>query len=134
MDRRIHKKFIYGSDHSSSSLGLVQFQAGILGKEIKISALEGNTPLLLSSQFLFEYKVAVNFRSGTAVFKEISNDPVQLERAAGGHLILPVIAFAGNHAVLEKLRIDGQDDVTTEVSEKIAFVEPVTSERGDAAS
>ena len=136
MDRRIHKKFIYGSDHSSSSLGLVQFQAGILGKEIKISAhvVEGNTPLLLSSQFLYEYKVAVNFRSGTAVFKEISNDPVQLERAAGGHLILPVIAFAGNHAVLEKLRIDGQDDVTTEVSEKIAFVEPVTSERGDAAS
>ncbi len=136
VDRRIHKKFIYGSDHSSSSLGLVQFQAGILGKEVKISAhvVEGSTPLLLSSQFLYEYKVAINFRSGAAVFREISNDQVQLERAAGGHLVLPVVAFAGNHAVLERLRVDGQDEVTADLSEKIAFVEPTTSERGDSES
>ena len=54
INRTMHKNFMYGSDHSSSAIGLAHVNACILGKEmiLDVQIIDGSTPLLLSAKFL----------------------------------------------------------------------------------
>lgn len=58
--------------------------------------MEGATPFLLSAKFLADQNASVNFRTGVANFRKISDQHFQLSRTAGGHLVIPLLAFAGN--------------------------------------
>lgn len=100
VNRTMHKSFVYGSDHSGKALGLAHMNLGILGQEmiLDVHVIEGSTPLLLSARFLYDVMASVNFRTGMAVFRKLQDEPLQLERGPGNHLLLPVMAFAGAHA------------------------------------
>ena len=105
VDRNIHKRFVFGNNQTSSGLGLGHINTGICGRELKIQAhvVEGATPFLLSSKFLYDMKAEVDFRTGQAVFHALSEDVIQLERTPNHHLLLPLTAFAGNVALLTSL-------------------------------
>ena len=105
VDRNIHKRFVFGNNQTSSGLGLGHINTGICGRELKIQAhvVEGATPVLLSSKFLYDMKAEVDFRSGRAIFHALSEDVIQLERTPNHHLLLPLTAFAGNVAMLTSM-------------------------------
>lgn len=117
IDRQVHKTFIYGNNESSAGLGPSHVNAGVCGKEMKIQAhmVEGGTPFLLSSKFLYDMDATINFRTGMAVFKAISDQQFRLERSPSHHLMLPLTAFAGNEAVLERIFVqEAQNDATVQ--------------------
>ena len=58
--------------------------------------VEGKTPLLLSSKWLYEQRPIIDFESGQALFPLVSSNVIQLERAPTYHLLLPFTAFGGN--------------------------------------
>jgi hypothetical protein len=68
--------------------------------------VEGTVPLLLSQQFLDEMNVTMNFRTGQAIFAELSEKIVQLTRTSSGHWLFPIDAFLGNTSVLERMGLD----------------------------
>lgn len=57
---------------------------------------------LLSAKYLFLYEMRaqINFRNAEAVIPEVSEKSVTLERGPGGHLLLPITAFAGREHVM----------------------------------
>lgn len=71
VDREIHKQFVFGNNATSAGLGLSHVNAGMCGQQVPIQAhlVEGGTPFLLSSKFLYDMDATINFRSGVAVFK-----------------------------------------------------------------
>ena len=79
VDRNIHKRFVFGNNQTSSGLGLGHINTGICGRELKIQAhvVEGATPFLLSSKFLYDMSAEVDFRSGRAIFHALSEDVIQ---------------------------------------------------------
>ena len=95
VDRTKHRSFVFGNNQSSVALGLAQMIAGIGGKDVKLSMhiVEGQTPLLLSSRWLWEQEAVINFGNGKAKFKCLGDRQVQLERAATNHLMLPIDTF-----------------------------------------
>ena len=111
VDRQIHKRFIFGNGESSSGLGLSHVNAGICGKEVTIQShlVEGKTPFLLSSKFLYDMDVTINFRTGKALFKTLSSQQIQLERTESNHLLIPLTAFAGHQNALENLFVSDED-------------------------
>ena len=66
VDRSMHKNFVFGNNQSSAALGLSHVNAGLCGSEITLQAhmVEGGTPFLLSSKFLYDMKATINFRTG----------------------------------------------------------------------
>ena len=132
MDRSVHKNFIFGNNQSSSALGLSHINAGLCGKEINVQAhvVEGATPFLLSSKFLYGTKATINFRTGMAVFKAISDEHVKLERSPGHHLLLPVTAFGGNGKVLQAMQADQRDEHVKEMSEDASTGRSSTEGKG----
>ena len=111
VDRSMHKNFVFGNNQSSAALGLSHVNAGLCGSEITLQAhmVEGGTPFLLSSKFLYDMKATINFRTGVGVFEAVSDQHVKLERSPGNHLMLPVTAFAGHSSVLNAMRVDHPD-------------------------
>ena len=73
---------------------------GIHGTEQSLEAhvVEGQTPLLLSSKWLYEQEAVVDFKTGQALLPKISDEVIQLEQAPTYHLLLPVTAFQGHQA------------------------------------
>ena len=79
--------------------------------EIEVHLVEGATPFLLSAKFLADLNATVNFRNGTAVFRKLSSDQYVLPRTAGGHLAVPLLAYAGNASVYIESRVSEPDPV-----------------------
>ena len=105
VDREVHKNFIFGNNETSAGLGLSHVNAGICGQQMPIQAhlVEGATPFLLSSKFLYDVDATINFRRGVAVFRQLSEKQIKLERTPNHHLLIPLMAFAGNTPVVENL-------------------------------
>lgn len=112
VDRQITKSFIFGNNETSSSLGLAKVNAGVCGSEhaMDLHVVEGSTPFLLSSRWLWEQEAVINFKTGKAIFPKISDKQIQLERAPTFHLLLPLTAFEGNHGVTDDVFVDPKDD------------------------
>lgn len=129
VDRSIHKNFVYGGDHSSRALGLAHLNLGILGQELQIAAhvVEGNTPLLLSSKFLYDTRAVIDFRNGIAKLEGIHGKAVQLERGPGNHLLIPVTTFGGCRERLQKMTRN--DPEALELSE--SSPDPKVENQGD---
>ena len=127
VDRKMHKSFVYGSDHTSTALGLAHFEVGISGYRIPLSVhvVEGNTPLLLSAKFMYDMKMDVNFREGVAVVHALSDESMQLVRGPGGHLMLPITAFQMNET-----SPDCATPLTAEKSEPASCDQDVLKEHG----
>ena len=112
VDRNVNKSFIFGNNQTSAALGLAKMSAGICGEErqLDVHVVEGSTPLLLSGKWLYDAGAVINFKTGRAVFTEISPREIQLERAPSFHLLMPVTAFQGNRDILANLFIQGEAD------------------------
>ena len=111
IDRQVRKSFIFGNDQTSSALGLAQVNVGLCGQEttVDMHIVDGATPFLLSSRWLYEQGAVINFRTGRALFPKISNKQVQLERSPTFHLLLPLTGFEGNSEVLSNAFVNPQD-------------------------
>lgn len=124
VDRDIHKQFVFGNNATSAGLGLTHINAGLCGQQVPLEAhmVEGGTPFLLSSKFLYDVEATINFKSGVAVFKKLSNKQFKLERTPSHHLMIPLTAFAGNEPVVQGLFLQpGEEDVSVaELSEAAA--------------
>ena len=88
---------------------------GLVGKETVIEAhvVEGSTPLLLSSKFLYDNNIIIDFKKGQAWFQQWDLK-VQLERAPSYHLLLSMLGFPGNEMDLQKLKIPEEDQLRDE--------------------
>jgi hypothetical protein len=108
VDRDVRQTFRFGNDNTSEAIGVAHVTAGLLGRETRIMAhvVEGTVPLLLSQQFLDEMNVTMNFRTGQAIFGELSEKTVKLTRTSSGHWLFPIDAFLGNTSVLERMGLD----------------------------
>lgn len=115
IDRAVHKQFVFGNNERSAGLGLSHVNAGMCGQQVSIQAhlVEGGTPFLLSSKFLYDMDATINFRTGKAIFKKISPQQFQLERTPSHHLMMPLTAFAGNTAVMKNVFLQhGEEDLS----------------------
>ncbi|CAE7718634.1 unnamed protein product [Symbiodinium sp. CCMP2592] len=83
IDSKIRKNFIFGNNATSTALGLAKVTAGIHGQEraIKMHVVEGGTPMLLSSKWLYDQEAIIDFKRGQAILPKISSEVIQLERA-----------------------------------------------------
>ena len=92
-----------------------------MGKEQQVEAhvVPGNTPLLLSSRWLYDQEAVINFKTGKALFPKLSSEVIQLERSPNYHLLMPLLAFGGNSELLKGLfvKTDSSDVPLLELSE-----------------
>ena len=111
-DFEFHKQFTYGNNLSSAALGRAFVTVGVFGHlmELEVHIVEGPTPFLLSSKFLAEVDAVVDFRKGTTSFRKLSSQQFQLPRTAGGHLLLPILAFPGRSQFVQKYLVADSDD------------------------
>ena len=119
VDRQIHKNFTYGNNQTNAGLGLSHVNAGICGQQVEVQAhmVEGGTPFLLSSKFLYDMDATINFRTGLAIFKRLSDRQSRLERSPSNHLLLPMTAFAGREDLLSRIWVAEECPVVKELSE-----------------
>ena len=121
VDRSINKSFTFGNSQTDRALGLAQLTAGLVGKEQQVEAhvVPGNTPLLLSSRWLYDQEAVINFKTGKALFPKLSSEVIQLERSPNYHLLMPLLAFGGNSELLKGLfvKTDSSDVPLLELSE-----------------
>ena len=112
VDRSINMSFVFGNDQTSSDLGLAKVNAGICGleKPLGVHVVDGSTPLLLSGKRLYDAGAVIDFRTGRAKFREVSDREVQLARAPSYHLMMPVTAFGGKEEVLRELFVPDESD------------------------
>lgn len=115
IDRTLHKSFVYGNGATNEALGLAKINVGLVGKETVIEAhvVAGSTPLLLSSKFLYDNNIIIDFKKGQAWFQQWDLK-VQLERAPSYHLLLSMLGFPGNEMDLQKLKIPEEDQLRDE--------------------
>ena len=113
IDRSMHKQFVYGSDHTSSALGLSKMNTGLLGHEVNIEThmIEGSTPFLLSAKFLYEMRATINFHTGVAQFAALSDQHFQLERGPGNHLMVPITHFGGMQDEIKEVQCEPDPSV-----------------------
>ena len=100
---------------------------------LDVHVVEGSTPLLLSSRWLYETGAVINFKTGRAIFPALSNREVQLERAPSYHLLMPVHAFQGNTEVLHGL-FAASDDQDPGLARLIASTSPTEDSRQPSGS
>ena len=112
VDRSINMSFVFGNDQTRSALGLAKVNAGICGleKPLGVHVVDGSTPLLLSGKWLYDAGAVIDFRTGRAKFREVSDREVQLERAPSYRLMMPVTAFGGNEEALRELFVPDESD------------------------
>ena len=98
LDTTLRKNFVFGNNESSLALGQATMNVGIHGTEQPLQAhvVEGQTPLLLSSKWLYDQEAIIDFKKAQALLPKISSEVIQLERAPTYHLLLPVTAFPGH--------------------------------------
>lgn len=127
IDRTMHKTFIYGNGLSNDALGLAKITVGLLGRETEIEAhvVEGNTPLLLSSRFMYDQEITVDFKKGQAWFHQWQ-ERVQLERASSYHLLLSILGFPGNVTEKNLMKIPEEDVLSEDGSEGSQDKRPTT--------
>ena len=115
IDRSLHKSFVYGNGETNEAIGLAKITVGLLGKEVQLEAhvVDGATPLLLSSKFMYEQDIQIDFKKGHAWFKHWG-EKVKLERAPSYHLLLSILGFPGNEKDLEKLKIPEEEGLSAE--------------------
>ena len=113
MGRGRTKNFLYGNDASSQSLGEATLTTGQLGCEVsqRFQVVEGGAPFLLSAPWLQSMKATIDFEHAVGQFRALSNSHFQLERAPSGHLLFPLLSFAGNRQDLEKMRVDNNPSI-----------------------
>lgn len=111
VDRQQHKKFTFGNNAISAALGKAYINVGIFGHQVELEmhVVEGGTPLLLSAKFLAEMNAAVNFRTGVVVFRKLGEQQYQMQRTAGGHLAIPLLAYVGNSQVYKDSSVSVPD-------------------------
>ena len=128
IDRGVQKSFLFGNDQSSNALGMAKFTAGTCGQEQTIEAhvVDGGTPMLLSSKWLYDPEAIINFKTGRALFPKISPQQVQLERSYTFHLMLPLNAFGGCTELVEGLFV--KSDVPDPLIDLLSDNKPSTTE------
>ena len=128
LDTSLRKSFIFGNNQTSLALGQAQVTAGIHGEEqkLKMHVVEGQTPLLLSSKWLYDQEAVIDFRKGQALLPKVSPEPIQLERTSTYHLMLPVTAFAGHDEAKAKTEVpsDGEDSLLLRACAQISTLQP----------
>lgn len=134
LDYSYKKNFTYGNNQSAAALGRAFLNIGLFGRqfELDIHIVEGHTPMLLSAKFLTDVNALIDFRTGIAKFRNISSQQYRLERTPGGHLVIPVLAFCGNHQVFDHLCAEPDPVVQADTSSRhVRFAEcPEVSEEG----
>ena len=112
IDREVRKSFLFGNSATSTALGLAKVTTGLCGQEqqLDLHVVQGNTPFLLSSKWLYEQEATINFKSGKAIFPKLSPNQIQLERASSFHLMMPLTAFGGNEEMLQALMLNKTDE------------------------
>ena len=95
----------------SAGLGRSHVNAGTCGQQMPIQAhlVEGATPFLLSSKFLYDVDATINFRRGIAEFGQLSEKQIKLEGTPNHHLLFPLMAFAGNTTVVGNLFVQKEE-------------------------
>ena len=133
IDRQQQKRFTFGNNATAAALGKAYVNIGLFGKqfEVETHVVEGKTPFLLSARFMSDYNVSVNFRTGVAVFRKISDKPFCLKRTPGGHLTVPLLAFAGNDRVYRAQICTKPDSGVQAVSES---ADPIVDEPPESPS
>ena len=118
VNSQVHKQFTSGNNQTNAGLGLSHVNAGIYGHQVEVQEhmVEGATPFLLSAKFLYDMDATINFRTGIAVFRNLSDQQFQLERSPSNHLMLPMTAFAGRESVLQALKVGSPDDMVKKLS------------------
>lgn len=118
IDRQQRKKFTFGNSACAAALGKAYVTVGMFDQQVELTlhVVEGTTPFLLSARFLEESNASINFRTGRAVFRRYSENFYHLERTPGGHLILPLLGFAGNDCAYKALLCSEPDPDVQAVS------------------
>ena len=117
VDRTLKKTFMFGNSAVSEAIGLAQLTVGLFGTEhvIDVHVVDGSAPLLLSSKFLYQMEMTVDFKSGAAWLPD--RKKIQLERAPSYHLMLPILNFRPeNH--------EGEDESLTSSTEGQECTDP----------
>ena len=108
VDRNIRKTFVFGNSEVSEAIGLARINVGILGKEIEAHVVDGTAPLLLSSKFLYEHEVVVDFKEGHAYFPHLDVQ-AKLQQAPSYHLLLSILGFPGNKQACDDVIVEEED-------------------------
>ena len=99
IDRDLRKTFVFGNSAMSEAIGLAKVTVGLFGKEkqIEVHVIEGSAPFLLSSKFMYENNIVVDFREGLVTMNvEGPEEDIQwkkLERAPSYHLMMSILDF-----------------------------------------
>ena len=114
MNRQRTKNFVYGNDESGRSLGEATVTSGLLGEEVQTAfhVVEGGAPFLLSATWLRSMQATINFETAVGQFRALSNDCFQLERAPSGHLLFPLLLFAGNQPEVDNMRVSSDESIS----------------------
>lgn len=74
IDHNQRKRFTFGNSACDAALGKAYVTTGIFGHEVEIEVhvVEGSAPFLLSAKFLSDMNTTIDFRSGIAVFRKLS--------------------------------------------------------------
>lgn len=123
VDRSQHKRFTFGNNASAAALGKAYVNVGLFGcqTELEFHVVEGTTPFLLSAKFLADQNASVNFRTGVALLRKISDQHFQLSRTSGGHLVLPLLAFPGNERTFKDVQVKPDPGVQELATKHVRF-------------
>ena len=114
MNRQRTKNFVYGNDEIGRSLGEATVTSGLLGEEVQTAfhVVEGGAPFLLSATWLRSMQATINIETAVGQFRALSNDCFQLERAPSGHLLFPLLLFAGNQPEVDNMRVSSDESIS----------------------
>lgn len=73
---------------------------GLFGREkqIEVHVIDGSAPFLLSSKFMYENNIVVDFRDGMVAMNDEDGNEirwVKLERAPSYHLMMSILDYPG---------------------------------------
>ena len=57
-------------------------------------------------------QATINFETAVGQFRALSNDCFQLERTPAGHLLFPLLLFAGNQQEVEHMRVSSDEGIS----------------------
>ena len=69
VDRTLKKTFMFGNSAVSEAIGLAQLTVGLFGTEhvMDVHVVDGSAPLLLSSKFLYQMEMTVDWKEHPAI-------------------------------------------------------------------
>ena len=97
IDRSLRKSFVFGNSAVSEAIGMATITIGLFGKECQLEAhvVDGAAPLLLSSKFMYQHEMVIDFKRGVVCLGERSEEVETLERAPSYHLMMSILNFPG---------------------------------------